>query len=205
MSHFSKHEKNNLRKERMVQAPNGEEYIVRAYTDDLSGLVIPDEFVVKASNGRFWLIIVDDIALKCTNHLPTYGLCFDCFGSGPTGLHCQACRNPNRIYNVVLYEEKIVEATWLSRLFETTHNQAMADRTWNRIRAPIFELQIRHIMRKLEFKYLDKEDSMALIREDLNHFQYGVVARGPGTWDCLNRRGNVIYISEKKENIYSGI
>lgn len=187
----------------MVRAPNGEEYIIRGYMDDMAGLVIPDNWVVKADNGRYWQFERSDLGAKSTNHCPTYGNCFDCFSSGPTGLHCQNCRVPNRYYHVMLYEEKILDATWLSRLFEATHMQAMADRTWNRRRVPTFSLRDRAIIRRLEYKYLDRQDSALLIKQDLNHFRFGLIAKGYGAWDCLDRRGRVTFKSENV-NVYNG-
>ena len=59
----------------MVRAPNGEEYIIRGYMDDMAGLVIPDNWVVKADNGHYWQFERSDLAAKSTNHCPTYGNC----------------------------------------------------------------------------------------------------------------------------------
>ena len=103
----------------------------------------------------------------------------------------------------MLYEEKILDATWLSRLFEATHMDAMADRTWNRTRLPLFVLRERNIVRRLSYKYSGREDRELLIRQDLNHFRFGLSINGYGGWDCLNRRGSVTLLSPNV-NVYNG-
>jgi hypothetical protein len=188
----------------MVKASNGREYIATAFTEDMVGLVIPDQWVVKPSNGRFWDDTRENFE-KCTNGDPTYGLCRKCFGSGPVALHCQKCRVPGRYYCTLMCDViKAVDTTWVSRLFETSHVDAMADRIWNGRYGPYFSCDMRDIEVFLNNKYLNHEDRERLIREDKEHFRRGIsFKKGVGAWDCLDRRANVTYIHPTR-NVYTG-
>jgi hypothetical protein len=72
-------------------------YIVRKYTDNMEGKDIPDEWVVKPRQGRLFtdreeMYFFDKSTAAC----PTYGVCYWCFGSGPTNMHCQVFRDNKR-------------------------------------------------------------------------------------------------------------
>jgi hypothetical protein len=63
---------------------------------------------------------------------PTYGVCYWCFGSGPTNMHCQMCKHRDRTYKILLSaKQRIIDAEWVSSFFGTTHMIAKADRTQN--------------------------------------------------------------------------
>jgi hypothetical protein len=62
----------------------------------------------------------------------TYGVCYWCFRSGPTNMHCQVCQNENRTYKISLTADRVtIDAEWVLRFFRTTHLIAKADRTKN--------------------------------------------------------------------------
>jgi hypothetical protein len=59
----------------------------------MAGTMIPDEMVVKATNGRwFTKEEVQNFKLKSTLQCPTYSVCDLCFGSGPVHMFCQKCK-----------------------------------------------------------------------------------------------------------------
>jgi hypothetical protein len=72
-----------------VLAPDGvSKYIVRKYTDNMKGQDIPQECVVKSKHGRLFRE-TEAIRFfeKSTAACPMYGVCYWCFGSGPTNMH----------------------------------------------------------------------------------------------------------------------
>jgi hypothetical protein len=80
--------------EAFVMTPNGvNKYIVRGYKSDMAGLDIPYRRRVNSEHGRLYkareeLAFIRDSTAAC----PTFGVCYWCFGSGPTNMHCQVCR-----------------------------------------------------------------------------------------------------------------
>jgi hypothetical protein len=73
--------------------------IMRGYTDDLKGTKIPDNIVVKPMNGRYITARNSkDWLMKSMDRCPTYGICGNCASSGPTGMHCQFCKEKVRYY-----------------------------------------------------------------------------------------------------------
>jgi hypothetical protein len=70
-----------------VRNSDGHMYIVREYKNGMAGKEIPDEMVVRADNGRWFMKDeVENFLMKCTPCCPTYGVCGHCFGSGPVML-----------------------------------------------------------------------------------------------------------------------
>jgi hypothetical protein len=68
---------------------------------------------------------------------PTYGVCQVCCSSGPTGRHCHICLNKDVIYvcmSRILKTDRgeeitrMVDAQWISRIFEATHTDTRVDR-----------------------------------------------------------------------------
>ena len=100
-----------------VLAPDGvSKYIIRGYKPEMSGKDIPKERVVKAENGRFFQETARfneplDFWKKSTLACPTYGICIECFGSGPVGLHCQKCRGDNVTTLIVDQEDMFYGST----------------------------------------------------------------------------------------------
>jgi hypothetical protein len=120
-----------------VRAPNKQLYILRWYREDLEGMDIPDEYVVKPANGRWFTEKeIGEFSKKSTMEVPTYGLCEQCFGSGPNHSYCQSCRKKDCVYLTVVHTRtyKMLDAEWISRFFGTTHMIAKADGTqpWNK-------------------------------------------------------------------------
>ncbi len=115
-------------------APDGvSKYIVREYTDDMEGRDIPEKLAVRSRNGR---LFSEDEALrfweKSTAICPTYGVCLWCFGSGPTNMYCQVCKNEEYVYKILLTGDRVViDSEYVSRFFGTTHVIAKADRIHN--------------------------------------------------------------------------
>jgi hypothetical protein len=117
-----------------VLAPDGvSQYIVREYTNDMEGRDIPEKLAVRSRNGR---LFSEDEAYrfweKSTATCPTYGVCLWCFGSGPTNMYCQVCKNEEYVYKILLTGDRVViDSEYVSRFFGTTHVIARADRTHN--------------------------------------------------------------------------
>jgi hypothetical protein len=117
-----------------VLAPDGvSKYIIRKYTDDMAGTNISDKCEVRLCNRRlFSEEEVFDFWRKSTAACPTYGVCYWCFGSGPTNMYCQVCQDENRTYKVLLTADQVtINAGWVSQFFGTTHFIAKADRMQN--------------------------------------------------------------------------
>jgi hypothetical protein len=69
-------------------------YIVREYKEEMAGKKIPDKMVVRAANGGWFTNnAVQNFKWKSTPHCPTYGVCNQCFRSGPVHMLCQKCRD----------------------------------------------------------------------------------------------------------------
>jgi hypothetical protein len=107
---------------------------MRGYTDEMGGVKIPDNKVVKLMNGRFitkhngpnW-------TRKSMDRCPRYGICKTCMGSGPSGMHCQKCRINNTYYQCTWRgsqsePKKWINMEWILRMMETTHMEARAGR-----------------------------------------------------------------------------
>jgi hypothetical protein len=79
-------------------APDGvRKYIVRKYKNDMQGTNIPYSCAVTLRNGRlFSEVKVMDLRRKSTAACPTYGVCYWCFGGGPTNMYCQVCQDKDR-------------------------------------------------------------------------------------------------------------
>jgi hypothetical protein len=103
-----------------VVAPDGvSQYIVRRYTNDMEGRDIQDELAVRSCNGR---LFSEDEAYrfwkKSTATCPTYGVCLWCFGSGPTNMYCQVCKNEEYIYKILLTKDRVtIDSEYVSIFF----------------------------------------------------------------------------------------
>jgi hypothetical protein len=109
--------------------------IVREYTDDMAGKEIPDNRVVEPRNGRFFGTLdgktTKEWFRKSTDECGTYGNCEMCWSSGPTGMHCQVCKDKDYYYKVMWYsvgDQKWLDAKWISRILRLPHLSAAADR-----------------------------------------------------------------------------
>ena len=116
------------------------------YTPNQQGQVLSDEHTIRASNGVF---IPRDQA--CTfrrlsrGRCPTYGTCPNCLASGPVGKRCRECRDvPNRmIYRyevIILRENKIMDAEFISAFARRPHHVAMSDRLFGWVRTPTMDM-----------------------------------------------------------------
>jgi recombinational DNA repair protein RecR len=97
----------------------------------MAGTNISDKCAVRSRNGRLLSEVeVFDFWEKSMAACPTYGVCYWCFGSGPTNMYCQVCQDENRTYKILLTVDQVtIDAEWVLRFFGTTHFIAKADRT----------------------------------------------------------------------------
>jgi hypothetical protein len=90
-------------------------YIIRKYTNDMQGTNIPYSCAVTLRNRRlFGEDEVMDFWRKSTAACPTYGVCYWCFGGGPTNMYCQVCRDKDRTYKILLTADQVmINAEWV--------------------------------------------------------------------------------------------
>jgi hypothetical protein len=99
----------------------------------MAGMDIPYRWKVHSEHGRLYkareeLAFIRDSTAAC----PTYGVCYWCFGSGPTNMHCQVCQKEGHTYTTLVNDERtIIDAEWVLIFFGTTHLTAKADRAHN--------------------------------------------------------------------------
>jgi len=188
----------------IVQAPNGEMYLIRGFTDDMKGIKIPDELVIRAQNSRYWDRRNEEEMKqlkKSTGRCPTYGNCNRCSGSGLVGMYCQVCKDPNYGYNVMFYDGQryIIDAEWFSRFMGATHMEAFADRRTNdtlRGRSTAStSLSDVQLSLRLERKYNE------MIRRDKRLFRDGIENDTNGDWDKVE---NEVHILDMNGERYAG-
>jgi hypothetical protein len=117
-----------------VWAPDSvSKYIVRKYTNNMQGTDIPDSCTVTLRNRRlFGEDKVMDFWRKSTAACPTYGVCYWCFGGGPTNMYCQVCRQVDQTYKILLTADQVtIDAEWVAHFFATTFLFAKRDRMHN--------------------------------------------------------------------------
>jgi hypothetical protein len=164
-----------------VWAPDSvSKYIVRKYTNDMEGTNIPYKYAVTSRNGRlFGEDEVIDFWRKSTAACPTYGVCYWCFGGGPTNIYFQVCRDKDRTYKILLTVDQVmINAEWVARFSGTTFLFAMADRTHNGLIVEQQVVAMEDIKIFVHERWLGRnEDAMYRIGTwDL--FQEGL------TWNC---------------------
>jgi hypothetical protein len=147
-------------------------YIIRKYTDDMAGTNISDKCEVRLRNWRlFSEEEVFDFWRKSTAACPMYGVCYWCFGSGPTNMYRQVCQDENRTYKILLTADQVtIDAEWVSRFFRMTHLIAKADRTQNWLSA--------------EQQLVAMDDIKAFVNERWNGGNENVMLK-IGTWELF--------------------
>jgi hypothetical protein len=191
------------------RSPDGKVYLVRGYMEDRAGQPIPDEWVIRAANGRWFTSEeVCQFKQKSTARCPTYGLCKTCFGSGPNLMYCQACRHPGCGYKVVRDVEsmKILEAEWISRFFATTHVVADADRTQAWVGQPMYNMSYScvpgFLNTRWEGRHLMQERQPGYEGEFTRLFNEGIIVNYPGPWDASENPVQILVVNN--ENRYDG-
>ena len=163
-------------------------YMLRDYDESMAGMIIPDHLVTRAPNGRFWKH-EENVLLKIhsMDRCPTYGFCDRCCSSGPVGMHCQKCKSRYFKYRVIKRGGKILDATWVSRFFQATHMDALADRQYRWLRTPIMSIGIDLLGLGIGDRYKGVENAPRRA-EELWLFQEGIENDVPGPWDVTERR-----------------
>jgi hypothetical protein len=168
----------------------GHLYIVAEHDDKMEGKVIPDDQVVRANNRRWFTPDeVVNFELKSTPHCPTYGVCSQCFGSGPVHMLCQKCKMKDQRYILAKKNGKFLDAEWVSRFFGTSHWDVQADKTQNWITQKIWsmskiEIQVYTQCRWPVGKLLREEDPEYWFK-CMQLFDGGNRANGAGIWDAI--------------------
>jgi hypothetical protein len=163
---------------------------VAEYDDKMEGKVIPDDQVVRANNGRWFTADkVVNFELKSTPPCPTYGVCSQCFGSGPVHMLCQKCKMKDQRYIIAKKNGKVLDAEWVSRFFGTSHLDVRADKTQNWITQKIWsmseiEIQVYTQCRWLTGK-LSREEDPEYWFKCMQLFDDGNRANGAGIWDAI--------------------
>jgi hypothetical protein len=112
------------------------DYIMMDYDESMFETVIPDNKVNRPIN-RWCYTNLDpvDWGENSIDRCPTYGVCQVCCSSGPTGRRCVKCEVHNVIYVCIILKDnkgeeitRLIDAQWISRIFEATHLDAQADR-----------------------------------------------------------------------------
>jgi hypothetical protein len=164
-----------------VWAPDGvSKYIVRKYTSNMEGTNIPYKCPVTSCNGRlFSEDEVCDFWRKSTAACPTYGVCYWCFGGGPTSMYCQVCRDEKRTYKIFLTADRVtIDAEWVARFFRTTFLFAMADRTHNGLSAEQQVVAIEDVKIFVHERCHGRNEDVMFRIGTWEFFQEGL------TWNC---------------------
>jgi hypothetical protein len=182
-------------------------YIVREYKDEMAGKVIPDEMVVRAENGRWFTSEeVQDFKTKSTARCPTYGVCENCYGSGPVHMLCQKCKNKNEIYVIVKRHGKFLDAEWISRFFGTSHLEARGDRTQNWPRQFIWEMTTTQLHCYMSFRWpignMMRKVKPTYWNEYMTVLDEGIVSTTAGPWDGWDHP--VEFLQWDDPNMYCG-
>jgi hypothetical protein len=180
---------------------DGNVYVAREFTDDMTNKVLPDSKVVRPRNGRFFYQqeLKEMIRAKSNMNCPTYGTCAVCLSSGPTAMECQSCRQPQNYYCIAEgpYRQKILDSEWISRLVGATHMPARGDRTvtWD---GPIPTTLVDHSRIKKHLwtiYHTDTPDAWndfeqercAAHAKHYDLYRQGVNTENKGVWDVLGK------------------
>jgi hypothetical protein len=122
---------------------------------------------------------VMDFWRKSTAACPTYGVCYWCFGGGPTNMYCQVCRQEDWTYKNLLTADRVtIAAEWVARFFATTFLFARGDRTHNGLIAEVKVVAIKDVKIFVHERWHGRnEDTMFRIGTG-EVFQEGM------TWNC---------------------
>jgi hypothetical protein len=195
-----------------VKNSEGNMYIMKGYKNEMQGMKIPDEMVIRAANGRWFT--EEEVQNFASDRCPTYGTCKKCLGSGPTGMHCQACRRQNDHYQcpyMGVFKKKWLDAEWISRMARATHYEARADmiQTYPERRTPSLKWQEDGMLRITYLEQLSQADPVgfyetakrkiygeqvnAEVAQDMELFTMGIETGKPdGEYNFPNKKAMVL-------------
>jgi hypothetical protein len=195
--------------EASVMTPNGvNKYIVRGYKNEMAGMDISYGRKVQSEHGRLYnareeLAFSRDSTAAC----PTYGVCYWCFGSGPTNMHCQVCRKEGHTYTTLVNDERtIIDAEWVSIFFGTTHLIAKADRVHNWSGPqPVQQVAIDDIKLFVHERWHDRDEQADFRIGTWELFQLGLKWEPcPQSDRCRSRKQRVKNLIIEQEDMYNG-
>jgi hypothetical protein len=133
-SESKEHKKRKPADNNIVQNMNDKRMrMVVSYTGDQQGKDIRDEDVVRPKN-KCWAEHGGEEAKSWKQQsragCPTYGSCQQCMRSGPVGMFCNACYEPESQpgYVVLVNGDKILDSITLANILNQGHEIAKADR-----------------------------------------------------------------------------
>jgi hypothetical protein len=192
-----------------VMTPNGvNKYIVRGYKNDMAGMDIPHIRRVDSEHGRLYMAR-EELAfiLDRTTACPTYGVCYWCFGSGPTNMHCQVCRKEEHTYKTLVNDDRtIINAQWVSNFFGTTHLIAKADRThnWNRSQ-PVQQVAIDDVKLFIHERWHDRNEQADFRIGTWELFQAGLKWEpSPQSDRCRSKSQRVAFLIIEQDKMFNG-
>jgi hypothetical protein len=192
----------------LVRNSDGDMYIVREFSkEEMRGKKIPDNMVVRAANGRWFTENeVENFVMKSTPRCPTYGICAQCFGSGPVHMLCQKCRNMSEIYQIPRRNGKFIDVEWISRFFGTSHLDVRADRTQNWPTQKIWaltdiQLQV-YMMCRWAPGILLKEEHPTIWAVYMKLLDDGIRTENAGPWDHWDNPVKILRWDDP--NMYQG-
>jgi hypothetical protein len=114
------------------------DYILMDNDKSMGDVVIPNNKVIRPMN-RWCYMNLDPVhwGENSIDGCLTYGVCQVCCGSGPTGRRCVMSNVDNVLYvcmSIILKDNKgekitrMIDAQWISHIFEATHLDAQANR-----------------------------------------------------------------------------
>jgi hypothetical protein len=153
------------------------DYILMDYDKSMFETLIPDNKVIRPIN-RWCYTNLDpvDWGENSMDRCPTYGVCRVCCSSGPTGRRCVKCGIDNVIYMCILIvlkdnkgEEitRMIDAQWISCIFEATHLDAQADRVQSTLTVDLWGYAtMGWIRNRLTEKYQDMRANGKMMATD---------------------------------------
>jgi hypothetical protein len=195
--------------EASVMTPNGvNKYIVRGYKNEMAGMDIPYRRKVHSEHGRLYkareeLAFIRDSTAAC----PTYGVCYWCFGSGPTNMFCQECRKEGHTYKTLVNDERtIIDAEWVSMFFGTTHLTAKADRAHNwRGSQPVQQVAIDDVKLFVHERWHDRNERADFRIGTWELFRDGLKwEASPQSDRCRSKTRQVANLIIEQEKMFNG-
>jgi hypothetical protein len=153
------------------------DYILMDYDKSMFETSTPNNKVIRPINCWCYTNLDPvDWGEKSIDRYPTYGVCRVCCSSGPTGRYCVKCGMHNVIYVCILIvlkdnkgEEiiRMIDAQWISRIFEAAHLNAQADRVQLTLRVdPWGNAMMGWIKNRLTEKYQDMRANGKMMATD---------------------------------------
>jgi hypothetical protein len=147
------------------------------YDKSMGDGVVPNDKVLRLKNRRCYTKL-DPVfwGENSIDRCPTYGICWVCCSSGPTGRYCQICKNEDVIYvcmSKILKNSRgeentrMVDVQWISRIFEATHIDARIDRAQDtHLINPWGNTPIKRLNNRMIEKYQDMKTRGSMIGTD---------------------------------------